>query len=69
MSHAKTALVRTVGRKGGLFFPISPKGNRASLNPDRALPPKQIIERIQGRTYRLTDFGFWVDPSCVPLCR
>ena len=30
-------------------------------NPDRALPPTQIIERIQGRTNRLTDFGLWVD--------
>ena len=27
----------------------------------RALPPTQIIERIQGRTNRLTDFGLWVD--------
>ena len=30
-------------------------------NPHRALPPTQIIERIQRRTNRLTDFGLWVD--------
>ena len=30
-------------------------------NPDRALPPTQIIERIQCRTNLLTDLGLWVD--------
>ena len=40
---------------------ISPKGNRANLNPDSTLSPTQIIERIQRRTNRLTDFGLWVD--------
>jgi hypothetical protein len=30
-------------------------------NPDSALPPTQIIERIQRRTNLLTDFGFRID--------
>jgi hypothetical protein len=30
-------------------------------NPDRALPPTQIIERIHRRTNLLTNFGFWID--------
>jgi len=40
----------------GLFTPF--KKNSKIKNPDRALPPTQIIERIQRRTNLLTDFGF-----------
>ena len=49
----------------GLFFSLraftATQKYSKIKNPDRALSPTQIIERIQCRTNLLTDLGLWVD--------